>query len=85
VKLSTFLYPVRRLKVKNEWSYTSTPPVCPYGIKGENIPSSVVYRYLLQLLEWKLTLQDIHPYTERDSYPRPQCLSDRKEDRRLLT
>ena len=82
MKLSTPSYPVHRLKVKNERSFISTLPVRLYGVKGENTSSSIVYRDLLRLLEWELTLQDIHPYKERDSNPRPQCLSDRREYRR---
>jgi hypothetical protein len=82
VKLSTPFSLVHRLKVKNERSYTSTPPVLLYGVKGEKISSSIVYRDLLRLLELEVTLQDIHPYMERNSYPGPQCLSDRREYRR---
>jgi len=34
--------PTSSAKIKNEWSYTSTPPICFHGTYRDNLTASVV-------------------------------------------
>jgi len=54
-------------EIKNEWSYTSTPPACLHGVDRDSLPLTVIFRSFLDysILSMFIALSFLRVYRQR--------------------